>query len=358
MRDETRPPLKLGIFMPNCSYGYSISTYKPDPEDWTYESNARIAKAAEQAGFEFLFPVAKWRGFGGKTDYLGISLETMTWATAILSDTERIKVFSTVHVPVFHPVLTAKMGATIDHISKGRWGLNIVSGWSTREFGMMGIEVIPHDERYRRTTAYIEILKGLWTTEPGSFNYESPWYRITGGHVMPQPVHKPHPPIANAGVSKEACEMVARLCDWAFISLGSLEGAAAVTGDIKRRALSHDRTVLCAAYPFVLWRDTEKEAEAERRRIIDEMDLEAVKNWAAGLNLESGSFNQFTFEMLALGGGALPIVGSREQVAEKLARLYRSGVDGVLMEYLSYYEDTLRFEKEIMPLLRQMDVIK
>jgi FMNH2-dependent dimethyl sulfone monooxygenase len=357
MRDETRPPLKLGIFMPNCSYGYSISTYKPDPDDWTYESNARIARAAEQAGFDFLFPVAKWRGFGGKTDYLGISLETMTWATAILSDTDKIKVFSTVHVPVFHPVLTAKMGATIDHISNGRWGLNIVSGWSTREFGMMGIEVIPHEERYRRTTAYIEILKGLWTTEPGSFNYESPWYRITGGHVMPQPIQKPHPPIANAGVSKEACEMVARLCDWAFISLGSLESAEAVTGDIKGRAREHDRTVLCASYPFVLWRDTEKEAEAERRRIIDQMDLEAVKNWATGLNLESGSFTQFTFEMLALGGGALPIIGSREQVAEKIAQLYRSGVDGVLMEFLSYYEDTLRFEKEIMPLLRQMDVI-
>jgi alkanesulfonate monooxygenase SsuD/methylene tetrahydromethanopterin reductase-like flavin-dependent oxidoreductase (luciferase family) len=198
----------------------------------------------------------------------------------------------------------------------------------------------------------------LWTTEPGTFNYESPWYRITGGHVMPQPVQKPHPPIANAGVSKEACEMVARLCDWAFISLGSLEGANAISSDIKERARRYGRRVQCAAYPFVIWRDTEREAEAERRRIIEQMDLEAVKNWAAGLNLESGSFNQFTFEMLALGGGALPIIGSREQVAEKLARLYHSGIDGILMEFLSYYDDTLRFEREIMPLLRQLQVIK
>ena len=356
--EESRQPLQLGIFMPNCSYAYSISTYKPDPDDWTYESNARIAQAAEQAGFDFLFPVAKWRGFGGKTDYLGISLETMTWATALLSVTERIRVFSTVHVPVFHPVLTAKMGATIDHISKGRWGLNIVSGWSTREFGMMGIDVIPHDERYRRSTAYIEILKGLWTMEPGTFNFESPWYHITGGHVMPQPVQKPHPPIANAGVSEEARDMVARLCDWAFISLSSLESTPAVTTDIKLRAQRYGRKVQCAAYPFVLWRDTEKEAEAERRRIIDHMDIEAVKNWATGLNLESGSFNQFTFEMLALGGGALPIIGSREQVAEKLARLYVSGIDGILMEFLSYYDDTIRFEREIMPLLRQLGTIK
>src|SRR6266851_9203127 len=82
---EQRGPLGLGLFMPNCSNAYSISTYKPVPDDWTYQSNARIAHAAEAAGFDFLFPVAKWKGYGGKTDYLGISLETMTWAGALLA---------------------------------------------------------------------------------------------------------------------------------------------------------------------------------------------------------------------------------------------------------------------------------
>jgi alkanesulfonate monooxygenase SsuD/methylene tetrahydromethanopterin reductase-like flavin-dependent oxidoreductase (luciferase family) len=126
----------------------------------------------------FLFPIAKWRGFGGKTNYLGTSLETMTWASALLAQTSRIHVFSTVHVPIFHPLVAAKMGATIDHISNGRWGLNVVSGWSEHEFGMMGIEVLPHAERYQRTEAYIEILKGLLTSEPGTFDHESKWYRI------------------------------------------------------------------------------------------------------------------------------------------------------------------------------------
>ena len=100
---EQRGPLGLGLFMPNCSNAYSITTYKPVPDDWTYESNAQIARAAEAAGFDFLFPVAKWKGYGGKTDFLGTSLETMTWAGALLAITERIQVFSTVHVPIFHP---------------------------------------------------------------------------------------------------------------------------------------------------------------------------------------------------------------------------------------------------------------
>jgi alkanesulfonate monooxygenase SsuD/methylene tetrahydromethanopterin reductase-like flavin-dependent oxidoreductase (luciferase family) len=124
-RDQ-RGLLSLGLFMPNCSNAYSITTYKPVPDDWTYEGNAQIARAAEAAGFDFLFPVAKWKGYGGKTDYLGTSLETMTWAAALLATTERIQVFSTVHVPIFHPLVAAKMGATLDHIGKGRWA----SMWS------------------------------------------------------------------------------------------------------------------------------------------------------------------------------------------------------------------------------------
>ena len=351
-----RSPMQLGLFMPNCSYAYSISTYKPDPDDWTFESNLRIARAAEAAGFDFLFPVAKWHGYGGETDYLGTSLETFTWASALLANTRTINIFSTVHVPVFHPVATAKMGATLDHIGKGRWGLNIVSGWSELEFGMMGIEVMPHEERYRRTEAYIEILKGLWTQAPGSFNYECPWYKITGGNVRPQPMHKPHPVIANAGVSEDAKALVSKQCDWAFISPLSIVEAPAVVADIKQRAQKLGRKVQCACYPFVLWRDTESEAQEERQRIIENMDRVAIDNWVSGLKIQSGSFDQFTAEMYAFGGGALPLVGSKTQVAESLKELYDGGMDGFLMVMLDFYQDTIRFEQEILPLLRQMGV--
>jgi len=358
-RIEDRPPLKLGLFMPNCSNSYSISTRKRDPDDWTYESNLKIALRAEELGFELLFPVAKWRGFGGVTNYLGTSLETMTWASALLARTSRIRIFSTVHVPMFHPVVTAKMGATLDHLSQGRWGLNVVSGWSEREFGMMGIEVIPHAERYRRTAAYIEILQGLWTYAPGTFSYDSPWYRITDGEVLPQPVQRPYPPIANAGNSEDAREMTARLCDWAFMAVSSLEGVAELSADLRRRAARHQRTVRCAVYPYVLWRETGAEAEAERRRIVEAMDRVATENWARGLFGQSGSFDpaQFPLEAIAFGGGALPVLGNAEEVILKIKRLYESGIDAVLMVFESYYDDLARFAREIMPGLRDLKVI-
>ena len=132
---------------------------------------------------------------------------------------------------------------------------------------------------------------------------------------------------------------------------------AEMTRDFKERAYGYGRSIRCAGYPFVLWRETEREAQAEVRRIIEHMDVVAVQNWARGLGIGSGSFDQFTLEMFTLGAGALQVIGTAEQVAVKLKRLYELGMDGVLMCFLSYYEDTVRFGREIVPLLRQMRVV-
>ncbi len=139
MRSEQHQKLALGLFMPNCSNMPSISTHRVVEDQWTYEHNEAIALAAEGYGFDYLFPVSRWRGFGGETNFLGTSLETTTWAAALLRATSSIQVFSTVHIPLFHPFVVAKMGSTLAQMSGNRWGLNIVSGWSQREFGMMGV---------------------------------------------------------------------------------------------------------------------------------------------------------------------------------------------------------------------------
>lgn len=346
--------LKLGIFMPNCSNMPCISTHKPNPEDWRFDENVRIARAAEDAGFDFLFPVSRWWGFGGETNFLGTSLETMTWASGLLVATERIQIFSTVHVPVFNPVVVAKMGATLDHISAGRWGINIVSGWNTAEFHMMGVDVLDHGTRYQRTSDFIRILKGLWTEEPGTFDYDCEWYKIRGGYVRPQPVKKPHPPIVNAGSSDDARNTVAELCDWAFMSPPTLEGCRDVAADFKRRAADFGREVRCAAAVIVLCRETEAEALRERDLIIENIDWTAVNNWSEELGIQSGSFDEHTLEMLALGAGSLPVIGTPDQVAAELHQLHQSGVDGVLMSYPDYYEDTVSFGRDVVPRLRAL----
>jgi len=358
MEAATRHGLKLGIFMPNCSNMPSISTYKPVPDDWTIASNREIALAAEAAGFDFLFPVSRWRGFGGETNFLGTSLETMTWASSLLTSTTRIRIFSTVHVPAFHPLVVAKMGASLDHIGAGRWGINIVSGWNKGEFSMLGLEILEHEQRYRRTAAFIEILKGLWTEPPGAYQHESEWYRIQNGVVLPPCQAQPHPPIVNAGSSGAARETVSRLCDWAFMSPPTLEGNAKTAADFKRRARDHGRSVRCVSAVIVICRDSAAEAEMERDRIVEGMDRVAAQNWMEELGIESGSFDTHTIEMLTLGAGAWPVVGDADVVAEQLAELFHAGVDGVLMSYPDYLADTIRFGREVVPRLRALGIVK
>ena len=346
--------LSLGLFMPNCSNMPSISTRNIAPNQWYYEANERIALYAETLGFRYLFPVSRWRGFGGDTNFLGESLETMTWAASLLKATSKINVFSTVHVPLFHPFVVAKMGATLAHVSQDRWGLNVVSGWSQREFGMMGIQLEPHNERYQKTAAFVEILRELWS---GNFpvNHSSEWYQILDGESRPVP--SVQPAIANAGTSEDAQSMTARLCDWAFISLNSVDQASEVVSKIRKRVRMEGRTVKVAVFPFLLWRDSKKAAQEELDQILAETDRVAANNWMNDLTAGSGSFDDFTLDMLASSGGAIHVMGTSEDVAEQLARLDQAGVDAVMLTFQDYEKDLRRFAEEVMPLLSAQGVI-
>jgi FMNH2-dependent dimethyl sulfone monooxygenase len=176
--------------------------------------------------------------------------------------------------------------------------------------------------------------------------------------VLPKPVQQPHPMIANAGNSDDARAMTARLCDWVFMAVSSIEAGAELSADFKRRTAAHQRTVRCAVYPYVLWRETEAEAEAERRRIVEAMDWVATENLARRLLGQSESFDsQFPLESFAFGAGALPVLGNAEGVIRKIRQLYEGGIDAVLMVFEPYYKDQARFEREIMPGLRDLKVI-
>src|ERR1700736_2243233 len=117
----------------------------------------------------------------------------------------------------------------------------------------------------------------------------------------------------------------AALINYAYLAhaVWTTAASAELSADFKRRATAYQRTVRCAVYPYVLWRETEAEAEAERRRIIEAMDRVATENWARGLLGQSGSFDpQFPLESFAFGAGALPVLGNAEGVIRKIRQLY------------------------------------
>ena len=137
---------KLGVFSANCDGGLTMSLA---PERWpaNWDDIAAMCQIADQAGMEFILPVAKWRGYQGKANIYGKSFETMTHSAAIGALTKQICVFSTIHVPLVTPTFAAKAIATIDHITHGRAGLNIVCGWNQEEFDLHGVE-IEQETRY------------------------------------------------------------------------------------------------------------------------------------------------------------------------------------------------------------------
>ena len=347
--------LSLGLFMPNCSNMPSISTANHVPDQWTFEHNKQLAQMAEAAGFNYLFPVSRWRGFGGETNFLGTSLETLTWATGILTATQRINVFSTVHVPLFHPFVVAKMGATLAHMSGNRWGLNVVSGWSEREFGMMGVPLEEHQRRYEKTGAFIEILQNLWHAERQPFDYDSDWYQVKGGEASPVPDRPPE--IANAGSSSDGRDLTARLCDWAFVSTPSIGAVGDVVNDIQARAAAHGRSVKTAIFPFVVMDESLSAAEAALAEIIAGKDDVATKNWLHDLTAGSGSFDAFTENMLASSGGGVHLLGTADAIAEQLEIAFIAGVDAVMLTFPRYKDGLQAFIEAVLPLLQRRGVV-
>ncbi|MCS6926476.1 MAG: LLM class flavin-dependent oxidoreductase, partial [Candidatus Binatia bacterium] len=263
--------MKLGVFGQNCSYGCTIShaetTFEP-----TYAHSVSIAQQADALGFELLVPVGRWRGFGGSTDFNGTCMETYTWAAAMATQTKHIMVFSTSHVPTLHPIVAAKQGATIDHISGGRWGLNIVCGWFTPEMEMFGVPQMPHDTRYRYATEWIRVIKRLWTEQ--HVDHAGEFFKIQDGYLLPKPVQRPYPVLINAGFSPAGKEFSAREVDFNFIAVDTLENGQAAVRDVKRLAQAYGREIGVMSYGLVVCRDSEQEARQQYRYIIEKGDWE------------------------------------------------------------------------------------
>ena len=107
-----------------------------------------IARLADAMGLELFVPVARWRGYGGSTNYASASFDTFCWAAGLAMATRNAFIFSTCHVPTLHPIVAAKQLTTIDHISGGRAGINTVGGWFRPELEMFGRPLLEHDRRY------------------------------------------------------------------------------------------------------------------------------------------------------------------------------------------------------------------
>ena len=147
-RNPMRDPgnrLKLAVFCANVARGTSMSEAETLPKV-TWAESQRLAQAADRAGIDGMIPLGRWKATARGAAAVDRTFEPWVWASALSALTERISVFTTVNMQQYHPLVAALMTSTIDHVSGGRFSLNVVAGFNEQEFRMLGLEVPSHED--------------------------------------------------------------------------------------------------------------------------------------------------------------------------------------------------------------------
>jgi FMNH2-dependent dimethyl sulfone monooxygenase len=350
--------LRLGTFCSNLSGGCAITSIDGTLEA-TWPQTMALAKMADTMQMEALVPVGRWKGFGGVTNFNGQGFECYTWAAGVGASTSYPAVFATSHVPTVHPVMAAKQGATIDHITGGRFTLNVVTGWYQPEIEMFGEAQMEHDDRYERALEWLTVIKKLWTEEK-EFDFQGRYYKIEKGWLQPKPIQKPHPLVMNAGASPKGLEFATQNCDVSFIAVTSHDPAEnrARVKQIKDQARAHGRELKIWTNAYIVQRDTEEEAKKFWHYYVHEKgDWVAAENLTTTLGIKSETFPpgvlQTLKEHFIAGWGGYPLIGTKDQVVDGLAALADMGYDGIILSWAKYVEEMQDFQSTTYPLLVQ-----
>src|SRR5215468_5661678 len=344
--------LKIGLFGPNCSSGRAV-TMAPERWSGSWPDNLKLARMADEAGIDFLLPIARWKGYGGDTDYQGATLETLTWASGLLASTKRITVFGTVHAPLFNPVIA-------DHIGGGRFGLNLVVGWNEGEFEMFGVEQREHEARYDYAQEWLDVMKTIWSPKE-DFDFAGRFFSLKGIRGEPKPVGGARPLIMNAGASDTGRAFAVKNCDAFFLQASrvSTEETAGFVQKAKDLARQHDREIGVYTVGVITCRRMRKEDEDYYRHvIIDHADFAAIDSILAMKNITPETKGREEFErqrrFYANGMGGLPIIGDADDVARTLADLSNAGVTGIGISLINYLDELPFFCAEVLPRLARL----
>ena len=348
---------KLGLFGMNCSTNFATLA----PERWLagWEENLAAARMADEAGLEFVLPIARWQGYGGKTDRQGTAFETLSWASAILASTNDIIAFSTVHVPLVNPIFAAKSMVTADHVGRGSFGLNIVSGWNIEEFGMFGATLREHDERYAVSAEWTEILKRVWSEEE-PFDFDGTYFKLKGVSGKPKPWSGSRPMLMSAGSSPAGRRFAVNNVDCLFMVIGEEKNLAADIAAI--RAIPGAERIGLYASGHLLCRRTAKETQDYYHYLVHEMgDWEAARNVVekrerGGSQSMPPGLLRKAMERVISGGATFPVIGSYDEVAETFLRLSNAGLSGMALMLVNYVQEMPILRDEVLPRLERLQL--
>ncbi len=345
--------MDLGIFIPIGNNGWMMSENAPQYMP-SFELNKTVAERAEAAGYDFLLSMVKLRGFGGKTEFWDHNLESFTLMSGLAAVTDDINLFASVALPTLHPAMVARMASTIDDISDGRFGINIVSGWNQSEYAQMN--VWPGDwyyeGRYDYATEYVTIMKQLWAD--GVSDFKGAHFQMDDCRLSPPPKNG-GVPLVCAGQSDRGMQFCAEYGDFQFIiGTADLDVVRTDAGRLMAAAERSGRDVGVYVLFQITMGETDAEAEAtwERYRSGADLDAIAFMTGQADLDTSGATAEKITEMQGAFNLNIGPVVGSHATIAERLDEVAAiEGVKGVMCVFDDYPTATAEFGERVMPLM-------
>jgi alkanesulfonate monooxygenase len=319
----------------------------------------KIAQTAEQLGFSsLLLPVGS------------NCLDSLVTATALAPLTERIKLLFAVRPGATTPGVFARQFASLDYLTGGRAELNIVTGGSPKELASDG-DFLSHSERYERTNEFIQVLKRLFTEEV--VNHNGKFFTLKDARLFPQPVQKPRPQIYFGGASEIGKRVAAAESDVYMLWGETLENTKQRIEEMKILAAEHGRQLQYSVSFQVILGDTEEQAWSRAQDIANHMDPELIKHREQSSLTDESVGHKRLFNLMnksrennfrigpnlwagltqVLGGNSVALVGTPDQVADRIIEYVDLGFEKVLLRGYPHLETIEQVGREIIPRVRK-----
>ncbi|MED4040622.1 LLM class flavin-dependent oxidoreductase [Niallia taxi] len=345
--------MKFGFWLP--IFGGWLRNVDDENMPPTFDYAKKVIQSAEKWGYDTTLIAELYLNDikGPEHD----SIEAWSTAAALAAVTEKIEIMTAIRPGFHNPAVAAKMAANIDHISNGRFTLNVVSAWWEEEARQYGGIFTEHDERYERTEEFLAILKGLWTEE--SFSFKGKFYDIKDAKLAPKPVQKPNPILYAGGESPKGKVVIAENCDAYVMHGGTVDEISAKIKDMqdKRAELGKDPFASFGMAAYVICRDTQEEAEQELARITDVKESSAYAGFDDFVN-KSQLEQQIKLQDYSVSNRGLRpgLIGTPEQIAKKILEYEDAGINLLLLQFSPQLEEMKKFSEQVMPLVESLKI--
>jgi FMNH2-dependent dimethyl sulfone monooxygenase len=337
--------MRFGYWLP--VFGGWLRNVQDEGMDASFSYAKRLAQRTEKIGWDLTLIAELFLN-----DIKGASapcLDAWTTAAALAAVTETVELMVAVR-PTFHaPAIFAKQAANVDNIARGRLSLNVVSSWWSEEARRYGVHFEQHDDRYGRTSEWLDIVTSSWR-EPVT-NYRGAMYRVDELVLQPKPMRQPRPTIYAGGESEAAKNLIARKCD-AYVMHGDDPAHVKIKiDDMRARRKAFGLPPLqfgVAAYAIV--RDSDAEVKRERERITTftpgSPGFDNYQDWLANTQLDQKvSIEDYSVSNRGLRAG---LTGSPSQLQDRVRAFEEVGVDLLLIQCSPQLEEMERFAEQVI----------